>query len=186
MGNSGFFGDNSTTGINQLSQNAGAYKTPNQNGADYSLWGQIGNLFTGQNTEAENYTTAQNQQTAEERERQFNAAQAELARNFSASEAAKEREFNSAEAEKAREWTAHSYERMVKDAKAAGINPLYLVGAGAGNTGTTAASARAATGTAARSSSNAPTMNGEKGGLNLVSFLGKIALTAAAFAIKKS
>lgn len=144
------------------------YMTPSKAGADYSLGGQIANWFTGKNAEAENTANAYNTALTEYRERAYNSAEAEKARDWSSSEA-----------EKAREWSAHSYSRMVKDAKEAGINPLYLVGSSVSNTSPTASSSASASSGGSRPSFSKNTNSADK----LASFAGQMVATAAKIAV---
>ncbi len=80
--------------------------SPSQFGADYSIGGRIKNLFTGDNQIAEQRADAWNKAT--------------------------DMAFNREEAKKSRDWSEYmastSLQRMMADAKKAGINPLYLVG----------------------------------------------------------
>ena len=88
--------------------------------ADYSVWGDIGNFFTGDRTRAENATAAYNQWASEEAARKF----------------------NSEEAQKNRDWQTEmantAYQRAMADAKKAGINPYYIVGNSGAATGSSA------------------------------------------------
>lgn len=93
------------------------YRVPD---ADYSIWGDIGNFFTGDRTRAENATAAYNQWASEEAGRRFNAE----------------------EAQKNRDWQTEmantAYQRAMADAKKAGINPYYVVGNAGAATGSSA------------------------------------------------
>lgn len=133
------------------------YKTAEDFGGYYGFGSKINEWLTGNNHQAE--SAADNYNTA--LTNAFNAAEAEKNRNFNAAEAEKERTYNAAEAEKSRKWQEEmsntAYQRMMADAKAAGINPLYLVSSNGASTpsGATAtagaASGSAATGTTAKS-----------------------------------
>ena len=124
--------DNPTTGNEN-------YATANDFGADYSVWGNIGNFFTGMNAEAEQTSNA------------YNTALTNA--------------FNAGEAQKARNWAERmdntKYQRMVQDAKQAGINPLYLVGS---NTSTASASSGA-------NGMTAPSMSSKAAGTDLADTL---------------
>lgn len=118
-----------------------SYKTAEDFGANYGLFGQIGDWLLGTNKAAESEANAYNTARTEA----FNAEQAQIARDFSATEAEKDRKYNAEQAQISREWqkmmSDTSMQRMMSDAKAAGINPLYLIGnAGASTPGGATAS----------------------------------------------
>lgn len=112
------------------------YKTAEDFGARYGIEGFLSNWLTGANEQAEalanNYNTALSNA--------FNAAEAEKARHFEAWQAQLSRDWQE-------KMSNTSYQRMVADAKEAGINPLYLVGQGGASTPSGAtATAHAASG----------------------------------------
>lgn len=142
----------------------GGYTTPEQQGADYSLFGTVKNWFTGDNTAAENKSAAINQSASD----RYNAQQAEAQRKFEAQQA-----------EISRNWQEQmsntSYQRMVKDAEAAGINPLYLVGSG---NGASTPSGATASGTAA-STGNGLNLSKKSSGKSTLQTAAMTALTLA-------
>ena len=123
--------------------------SPSNFGADYSLGGRIRNWFTGENKTAEQMADSVNK---------YN-----------------EMVFNRDEAQKSRDWSEYmastSLQRMMADAKKAGINPLYLVG----NSGTSPASG--ATASASGGGTNFSQGSGKKG-----SGMKDFAMTALAIA----
>lgn len=76
----------------------------------------------------------------------FNAEQAQIAREFNANEALLNRQFQSSEAEIARQWQEDMYnqyqspEAMIRQYKAAGLNPALMYGSAAGGSIPTASS----------------------------------------------
>ena len=120
------------------------YKTANDFGGDYGLFGRFANTLFGTNDHAEQEADA------------YNTA---LSNAFNAEEAQKARDYESAEAQKNRDWqemmSNTAYQRMFKDAKKAGINPLYLVGQGGASTpGGATASTASASSTSAKTNKN--------------------------------
>jgi hypothetical protein len=112
LGNdSGFTG--STAGT------AYAYRTPEQYGADYGILGRLGNKLFGTNHAAESAAGAYN---------------AEIQNKFNADEAQKNRDFQEY-------MSSTAYQRMMQDAKKAGINPYYLVQHGSSGESSPAGSA---------------------------------------------
>lgn len=86
------------------------YKTSTDYGANYGLMGNIIGGLTGSNKAAEDAASAYNSSISNK--------------------------FNADEAQKERDWSEYmastSYQRAFADAKAAGINPYYIVGNGSG------------------------------------------------------
>lgn len=123
--------------------------SPSNFGADYSLGGRIRNWFTGENKTAEQMADSVN--------------------NYN------QMVFNRDEAQKSRDWSEYmastSLQRMMADAKKAGINPLYLVG----NSGSSPASG-------ATASSPGGGTNFSQGSLKKGSGMKDFAMTALAIA----
>ena len=126
--------------------------SPSNFGSDYSFGGRIRNWFTGENKTAEQMADSVNK--------------------------ANEMAFNKNEAERSRDWSEYmastSLQRMMADAKKAGINPLYLVG----NSGSSAPSGAAASAPGSGSNFSQGSGFGKKGS----SGLRDLAMTALAFA----
>lgn len=126
-----------------------SYRTPEGYGADYGLFGRMGDWFFGTNHAAESAATAYN---------------AEMSNKFNASEAQKNRDFE--------EYMAStSYQRMFEDAKKAGISPYYLVSKGS--------SAGSSPAGSAASSSSAPSFGKSKKGKGSAASMASTALSIA-------
>lgn len=125
-----------------------AYRTPEQYGADYGLFGRIGDKLLGVNHAAESAAAVYN---------------AEIQNKFNSDEAQKNRDFQEY-------MSSTAYQRMMADAKKAGINPYYLVNGG--SSGSSSPSGSSA------SSSGSPNF-GSSGNKNV---MGNLAASALAIA----
>ena len=168
-----------TIDVNNTGNSAG-YVTAEDKGADYSLWGKFTNLFSGKNTAAENIANSYNTAQAEKREREYNAEEAAKARAFNAAEAETARQFSANEAEKTRQWeklmSDTKYQRMMKDAKKAGINPLYLIGATSSSPSSPTAQTSTASGGGASYNSKTPKLSDAKSILGTITALTAVML----------
>ena len=125
-----------------------AYRSPEEYGADYGILGRLGNKLFGTNHAAESAASAYN---------------AEIQNKFNADEAQKNRDFQEY-------MSSTAYQRMMQDAKKAGINPYYLVNGG--SSGSSSPSGSSA------SSSGSPNF-GSSGNKNV---MGNLAASALAIA----
>lgn len=125
-----------------------AYRTPEQYGADFGLFGRIGDKLLGVNHAAESAAAVYN---------------AEIQNKFNSDEAQKNRDFQEF-------MSSTAYQRMMADAKKAGINPYYLVNGG--SSGSSSPSGSSA------SSSGSPNF-GSSGNKNV---MGNLAASALAIA----
>lgn len=125
-----------------------AYRTPEQYGADYGLFGRMGDKLLGVNHAAESAAAVYN---------------AEIQNKFNSDEAQKNRDFQEY-------MSSTAYQRMMQDAKKAGINPYYLVNGG--SSGSSSPSGSSA------SSSGSPNF-GSSGNKNV---MGNLAASALAIA----
>ena len=125
------------------------YISSGELGADYGLFGRINNFFSGKNDYAERVADRIN---------------ADYQNKFNADEAAKNRQFEEY-------MSSTAYQRMMADAKKAGINPYYLVQNSSGSS--------SPAGSAASSSYNFGSSRNPKKGSNA---LGNLATTAIAIA----
>lgn len=96
-----------------------AFRSPEGYGADYGILGRIGDKLFGANHAAESAASAYN---------------AEIQNKFNADEAQKNRDFQEF-------MSSTAYQRMMQDAKKAGINPYYLVQHGSGESSTAGSAA---------------------------------------------
>ena len=125
-----------------------AYRTPEGYGADYGLFGRMGDKLLGVNHAAESAAAVYN---------------AEIQNKFNSDEAQKNRDFQEY-------MSSTAYQRMMADAKKAGINPYYLVNGG--SSGSSSPSGSSA------SSSGSPNF-GSSGNKNV---MGNLAASALAIA----
>lgn len=108
-----------------------SYRTSEGYGADYGLFGRIGDFLFGTNRAAENAASAYN---------------SEISNKFNADEAQRNRDFEEY-------MSSTAYQRMMQDAKKAGINPYYLVQGGSSGSSSPAGSAASSSGAPSRGSS---------------------------------
>lgn len=125
-----------------------SYKTSTDFGANYGWLGGLAGSMSGQNKAAEDAAAA------------YNSA---LSNKFNADEAQKNRNFEEY-------MSSTAYQRMMADAKKAGINPYYLIQGGSSGSSSQAGSAA--------SSGGSPDSKGSKGS----DALGNLASTAIAIA----
>lgn len=124
-----------------------SYRTAEGYGADYGLFGRLGDSLFGTNKAAENAAAAYN---------------SEISNKFNADEAEKNRRFEEY-------MSSTAYQRMMQDAKKAGINPYYLVQNSSGSS--------SPAGSAATSSGSPSSRGSQKSNA-----LGNLATTAIALA----
>lgn len=110
-----------------------SYRTAEDYGADYGVFGRLGNWIGGYNDAAESAAANYN---------------AEMTNKYNSDEAQKARDFNATEAQKERDWSEYmsstSYQRAVADAKKAGINPYYVLGSGGASSGSSSSASSSA------------------------------------------
>lgn len=147
---SGMVSMTSDSGYNSSSAGtAYGYRSAEDYGADYGMFGRITDKFFGTNHAAESAAALYN---------------AEVSNKYNSDEAEKNRRFEEY-------MSSTAYQRMMQDAKKAGINPYYLIQNSSGSSSPAGSAA---------SSSGSPNLSGnhKKGS----SALGNLATTALAIA----
>lgn len=144
-----YFNDFSNQDVINGASTSMSYATSQDFGAKYDALGRFGSWFSGGNERAERAADAYN---------------ANVTNRFNASEAEKNRRFEEY-------MSSTAYQRMMADAKKAGINPYYLVQNSSGSS--------SPAGSAASSSYNFGSSRSPKKGSNA---LGNLATTAIAIA----
>lgn len=134
--------------VDSSADTAYAYKTSTDYGANYGWLGGLAGSMTGQNKAAEDAAAA------------YNSA---LSNKFNADEAQKNRNFEEY-------MSSTAYQRMMADAKKAGINPYYLIQGGSSGSSSQAGSAASSAGSPSSKGSKEPDA------------LGNLAATAVAIA----
>lgn len=134
--------------VDSSADTAYSYKTSTDYGANYGWLGGLAGSISGQNKAAEDAASA------------YNSA---LSNKFNADEAQKNRKFEEY-------MSSTAYQRMMVDAKKAGINPYYLIQGGSSGSSSQAGSAA--------STAGSPDSKGSKGS----NALGNLAATAVAIA----
>lgn len=103
----------------------------NPENASFGDW--LGNFFTGNLDYHRSISQA-------DHNNQFNALEAQKAREFSQQERLATQLYNSAEAQKSRDWQERlsntAYQRQAADLRAAGFNPLGMLGGSGASVGT--------------------------------------------------
>lgn len=144
-----YFNDFSNQDVMSDASTSMSYATSQDFGAKYDGLGRFGSWFSGANERAERSADAYN---------------ASVTNRFNASEAEKNRRFEEY-------MSSTAYQRMMQDAKKAGINPYYLVQNSSGSS--------SPAGSAASSSYSFGSSKSSKKGSNA---LGNLATTAIAIA----